>query len=791
MEGSLVETHSILEAGYVLPPGRRIPTGELWAGNLASFVRKLTHEKTLEIPKLDVAINDPRKEYFNEFFEYSNFRLPLSTFLVNVLKYYRINLSQLLVIAAAKVSHFEIMCRVHNIEPTVGLFRCFYVNSKNKGRMSFSKRPDSDVVCYTKPLDSLKHWNDHFLWLDSFACLASFPWHADKNVSRDHFPKSTEFNADDYAILVANPAPFQKFSEPFLCLVGMSRYYTLDKDTYPSFLHDDKTDMDLFAFIQVADPTKVKVGERERIEGEARLLDSTIRRVVSLLPVVPARPESELEASVNSHGVKIITDENVVTKKPRRPRKKRPAVTDASGSSHPPKKLQGDYGTSSGAATGGKSPSVLKELLASSMLNVEVGVAAVATLPLVTSSVSVMPEHESDAPTDSIIGLNLRTIGASERFVISLDSSHHSSTHASGAEGDSIIKSAVIPSVMTEAVVTSHAVNAPSVPVPKMGAKVTSPVHASMFLDSDSIETVKADAAVFVPQWNVLNNSLLDDSDVSREFVDHLAPPALFSQIREIDYHHLFTELNVRTACQACLNAEVRMRTEYCLSERKRLESECEKQADLLKAKDNEVENLKAQLLLKETKAAKASRLRAQVFAAEAIEKMHADEIDALKQRNVSLENEKDSLDGKVAKLQSSVAAKDLKLKDLNVVVHALETTCSGLRGQVSGYERLKEQIEEFQDAQKNIINDKVAKLDADLLEMTLHLEEKFYPHLLNIISGRSRAIEKGMQDGLSAGINHGKAGRSLTYIVSYNSAAEADYNFALQRLRVNIDSPH
>ncbi|KAI3761435.1 hypothetical protein L1987_51851 [Smallanthus sonchifolius] len=71
MEGSLVETHSILEAGSVLPPGRRIPSGELWAGNPARFVRKLTHEETLEIPKLAVAINDLSKEYFNEYLPYS------------------------------------------------------------------------------------------------------------------------------------------------------------------------------------------------------------------------------------------------------------------------------------------------------------------------------------------------------------------------------------------------------------------------------------------------------------------------------------------------------------------------------------------------------------------------------------------------------------------------------------------------------------------------------------------------------------------------------------------------
>ncbi|GJR08479.1 hypothetical protein Tco_0791131 [Tanacetum coccineum] len=118
------------------------------------------------------------------------------------------------------------------------------------------------------------------------------------NGLRDPFPKSTEFSADDYVVLVAHPALFQKFPEPFLCLIGMSHNYTLDEDTYPTFFHDDETEMDLLAFIQVADPTKVKVGERERAEEEARLLHSTVGRVVPILPVSPAHADSELEASV-------------------------------------------------------------------------------------------------------------------------------------------------------------------------------------------------------------------------------------------------------------------------------------------------------------------------------------------------------------------------------------------------------------------------------------------------------------------------------------------------------------
>ncbi|GJY81884.1 hypothetical protein Tco_0494635 [Tanacetum coccineum] len=208
---------------------------------------------------------------YTRFFDFANFRLPLSTFLVDVLRHFRINISQLSVIGAAKVSHFEILCRVYGIVPTVRLFWCFYINSKKSGWLSFNE----------------------------FACPARFPWHTAKNVTKDPAPVAGDFNAQDYATLVAHPSPFRKFPEEFLCLVGPSRYYTLDEGTYPWFLDRDEEEMDLFAFIQTANPTKVKVVKRERNEDEPLLLQTTVSRTVPLLLVAPDRAESELEASVD------------------------------------------------------------------------------------------------------------------------------------------------------------------------------------------------------------------------------------------------------------------------------------------------------------------------------------------------------------------------------------------------------------------------------------------------------------------------------------------------------------
>ncbi|GKG27825.1 hypothetical protein Tco_0406152, partial [Tanacetum coccineum] len=48
----------------------------------------------------------------------------------------------------------------------------------------------------------------------------------------------------------------------------------------------------------------------------------------------------------------------------------------------------------------------------------------------------------------------------------------------------------------------------------------------------------------------------------------------------------------------------------------------------------------------------------------------------------------------------------------------------------------------------------------------------------------RAAIVEKGMHDGLSAGITHGVKGRALTDVATYNPSTEADYLSALQRLQ-------
>ncbi|GKG23510.1 hypothetical protein Tco_0391546, partial [Tanacetum coccineum] len=70
-------------------------------------------------------------------------------------------------------------------------------------------------------------------------------------------------------------------------------------------------------------------------------------------------------------------------------------------------KLREDHGTSTGPSVAGKSKSALQRLLVGAVLNPEVGVAALPTLPFITSIVSVTPERVDGNQYDFMAGANL------------------------------------------------------------------------------------------------------------------------------------------------------------------------------------------------------------------------------------------------------------------------------------------------------------------------------------------------------------------------------------------------
>ncbi|GJV28801.1 reverse transcriptase domain-containing protein [Tanacetum coccineum] len=73
------------------------------------------------VPAADASIADfpvGKVGVYTRFFEFANQRVPLSLFMCNILNHYRLHISQLHCIGAAKISNFEVNCRLLAINPT-------------------------------------------------------------------------------------------------------------------------------------------------------------------------------------------------------------------------------------------------------------------------------------------------------------------------------------------------------------------------------------------------------------------------------------------------------------------------------------------------------------------------------------------------------------------------------------------------------------------------------------------------------------------------------------------------
>nr|GFB02354.1 hypothetical protein [Tanacetum cinerariifolium] len=167
--------------------------------------------------------------------------------------------------------------------------------------------------------------------------------------------------------------------------------------------------------------------------------------------------------------------------------------------------------------------------------------------------------------------------------------------------------------------------------------------------------------------------------------------------------------------------------------------------------------------------------------------------MNALKECNTILEKEKNALDVKVTELEALVVGKECELTDLNSLIS-------------------------FVKSQNDILVDRFDNLYTDFVEMAIHLEEKFYSHLFTTVSGRKwlltygmklvivkclnsteylsalgaaigKAIKKGMQDRLSAGIVHGREDRlpnvNFSLLAELKSNKDASVKTVMDILRL------
>ncbi|GJS90864.1 hypothetical protein Tco_0773500 [Tanacetum coccineum] len=446
-------------------------------------------------------------------------------------------------------------------------------------------------------------------------------------------------------LLESHKAPFRRYPECFLCLVGLSPYYPFDENSYPTFEYPNGSEMGLFDFIKTADPRKVQAVEVQKGDDQVTLLESTRHCFMPL--VIPAAggsssaaaaevsaptaeeqedvapEEAYLELADPNEGTTAVrqSEEEVVTEQPKKVKKKRLLkLSDVLLA----KKLRVDHPTLV-FDTGGKTLAGLEQIrLVGSRFPDREQLAFYSVAP---------SSHESEGFLDSSAQTNLRIHTTVESTLgISVDTT-----------------TAAIAS--TRAVVTNFATDVnldlagPSQPEGSEGSD-------DSFYEPPTLDPFEA-KHWYVSRWNITNDSLLDDGFSYRTLVDRVAPPAFFSALRTMDYDQLYTEFKVRAARQVCLGAEVRSRAEHELELKEKLKAKYAARGRLLEEKDLEILRLKSQLAEKEAESAEVIRLRDQVSL---------------------LSGEKSALTAEVLVLKVTVTQKDHDISLLNSHAACLES---------------------------------------------------------------------------------------------------------------------
>ncbi|KAM0008582.1 hypothetical protein Hdeb2414_s0022g00616051 [Helianthus debilis subsp. tardiflorus] len=103
-------------------------------------------------------------------FEFSNLGHPFSTFVFNVLEYYRVCFGQLHPQGLTRGFHFKILCRVAGYDPSLLSFRRFFRLAKNGDWFTF-ETSQVDTCLILSMVTTLGSWKDRFFWVSKSIVL--------------------------------------------------------------------------------------------------------------------------------------------------------------------------------------------------------------------------------------------------------------------------------------------------------------------------------------------------------------------------------------------------------------------------------------------------------------------------------------------------------------------------------------------------------------------------------------------------------------------------------------------
>ncbi|GKC24237.1 hypothetical protein Tco_1026387, partial [Tanacetum coccineum] len=292
-------------------------------------------------------------------------------------------------------------------------------------------------------------------------------------------------------------------------------------------------------------------------------------------------------------------------------------------------------------STAGKSPSALQRLSRQNeQASTGSGSAAPVTEDVISSSATPTPNfgHE-DASHDNVIPpVTLDSAGATVPMAASTGGDHP----ASGSG-------------------------------PKAGTLFATPSQGSSADDFYESQTSDSAAAqnIYVPNWNVINNDRLASPVTCQNFLDYVTPLAYWAALRNQYYDMFLDALNVNSAQHVCMVSELRLRYEHEIMIREKFEKKFTESVVVVQQRDAEIVDLNVRLEKSEAETAKVAELRRRVSDLEATVAVKVGELANLRTESVSLSKR----------------------------VSALELERDGLKDQVVGEGKMREEFLSQQDA--------------------------------------------------------------------------------------------
>ncbi|KAJ0736157.1 hypothetical protein HanPI659440_Chr11g0440381 [Helianthus annuus] len=210
--------------------------------------------------------------FYTRVCNFANCRVPFSRFLIKVLQFFRVHISQVNPFGLSRINHFEISCRALDQKPDLNVFRYFYEFITAGDWYTFAHRKNVPSPS-SNERSSLKNWKDNFFWLDDRCLPEDMRWRFKDQTMSFYLGEDFVFNESLVRALVEHQSPIRPLSEHFLWLGRVSFSWAQGDRDWPIIRRKrDRVAMSLLNALKVPSMDVFYFDFEEQGEGDVPLM---------------------------------------------------------------------------------------------------------------------------------------------------------------------------------------------------------------------------------------------------------------------------------------------------------------------------------------------------------------------------------------------------------------------------------------------------------------------------------------------------------------------------------------